>query len=597
MLALALGIGMNGPAFAQGFLDNTATAIGDANGTRMVDDSGARVQLAAPVRAVAATCTASMIDDDGVPGMSAGDTLLATITVVNAATAPVEGVMVALERGVNLPLREGDDGDRRLEVDETWRYAASRPIGQDVIDTDGGGTGLISIPGSAGANGADPADFTCELPIDRRPALDLLKVADTDTLAGSPSVVTYRFTVTNTGNVTLRDVAVRDDKLVPAVETCPVLPVGETCTQARTYAPTPAELAGSPVTNSATASAPDLDGTAVSASSSVTTVLAPPDRISVAKSAVPRTVRRGETALFTITVTNDDDAPRDGLRVIDRLPPGLAYVAGSMTLDGLRVPAAASGPRIDVGPVRVAGEGSVTLTFRASVTAAAVPGALVNRVEIADARTGRTLARDTARVDLAPEPVLDCADVLGRVFADANRNGVQDDGERGIAGARVATVRGLVVTSDEFGRFSIPCAALPAGAIGSNFILKLDEDSLPRGAAVLTENPRVIRLTPGRVARVFFGVTTLRDIEVQVSDAAFLSGRANLSPDWRVQLDGLIEVLRTDPSTLRLTYRGVPSERGLAEERLRTLARTVSVLWRRAGEPYALEIERRALLE
>ena len=42
----------------------------------------------------------------------------------------------------------------------------------------------------------------------------------------------------------------------------------------------------------------------------------------------------------------------------------------------------------------------------------------------------------TATVRLMPDITFDCTDVTGKVFNDANRNGLQDDGEEGLAGVR-----------------------------------------------------------------------------------------------------------------------------------------------------------------
>jgi hypothetical protein len=102
--------------------------------------------------------------------------------------------------------------------------------------------------------------------------------------------------------------------------------------------------------------------------------------------------------------------------------------------------------------------------------------------------------------------VFDCSELLGKVFEDTNRNGYQDEGEPGVPGARVATVNGQLVTTDQFGRYHIACAAVPDARIGSNFVLKLDTRSLPLGWEPTTDNPRSIRLTRGKFGELNFGV-------------------------------------------------------------------------------------------
>ena len=588
---------VGGAAQAQNFLENSATATGTTGGRVVRSEDDARVVLAVPDRALAATCTATLADEDGVPGMSAGDTLALRISLTNDGGVALSGVRVGAGPLVNLPRILGDDGDGLLGLDETWVYAGSVPVAQQDIDTNGNGTGLLRVPGTATADRTATENFACELPVDRRPGLALDKIADAGPLDGTPPRVGYTITARNTGNVTLRDVAVTDPLLAPPTTICPVIPVGETCGRTALYQPSDRDIAAGRIDNTATATTTDITGQILTATDGTTVVLADTGALRIAKSVAPSQARRGENVRFTVTVTNSGRFARGRLRVVDRLPPGLAFREGTLRVDGLRVPADVDGSAISVDAARVPPRGSVVLTFEASLTAAAAAGTLINRVELIDAGDGRLIDVATAEVELAAEPVFDCADVLGRVFEDRNRNGVQDGNEPGLPGARVATVRGLLVTADEFGRFSIPCVELPARATGQSFILKLDEDSLPRGTLVVTENPRVVRLTPGRIARVDFGVARLRAIEVQVTADAFLAGRSDLDPSFRSRLDQLIGVLRAEPGILRLTYRGPRSDAPLATERLRALGTAIEVLWTRVGEPYDLEIERRVIGE
>lgn len=63
--------------------------------------------------------------------------------------------------------------------------------------------------------------------------------------------------------------------------------------------------------------------------------------------------------------------------------------------------------------------------------------------------------------------------------------------EEGFPGARVSNVEGLVVITDQYGRFHIPEVS---SAKGKNYILKVDTASLPIGTIFTTENPKVQRL-------------------------------------------------------------------------------------------------------
>ena len=170
------------------------------------------------------------------------------------------------------------------------------------------------------------------------------------------------------------------------------------------------------------------------------------------------------------------------------------------------------------GPRDVAATETVTIRLSARVSGRAGLGNLVNRAVMV-APSGAELSNiATATIRITPEAVFDCSDVIGKVFDDINRNGVQDPfdartevtdqeifldkygklappvpqdllGEPGIPGVRIATVNGVLITTDEFGRFHVPCAALPAD-IGSNFTLKLDPRTLDRKSTRLNSSHR-----------------------------------------------------------------------------------------------------------
>lgn len=100
--------------------------------------------------------------------------------------------------------------------------------------------------------------------------------------------------------------------------------------------------------------------------------------------------------------------------------------------------------------------------------------------------------------------------MIGKVFHDRNGNGLQDNNEEGIPGVRLATVEGLLIETDGYGRYHIPdikTGNLNIGAsFGRNIILKIDKASLPQGARFTTENPRILRVTNTGLNRINFGI-------------------------------------------------------------------------------------------
>src|SRR5690606_18890579 len=69
--------------------------------------------------------------------------------------------------------------------------------------------------------------------------------------------------------------------------------------------------------------------------------------------------------------------------------------------------------------------------------------------------------------------------------------------ERGIPGVRIASVEGLLVETDQYGRFHLTGVDGGRWERGRNFILKVDPATLPPGSGFTTENPRLRRVTPG----------------------------------------------------------------------------------------------------
>ncbi len=78
--------------------------------------------------------------------------------------------------------------------------------------------------------------------------------------------------------------------------------------------------------------------------------------------------------------------------------------------------------------------------------------------------------------------------------------------ETGIPGVRLATVEGLLVETDEYGRYHLADIDGGRWERGRNFILKADPSTLPEGSEFTTENPRVLRITQGLMSKINFGV-------------------------------------------------------------------------------------------
>jgi hypothetical protein len=192
-------------------------------------------------------------------------------------------------------------------------------------------------------------------------------------------------------------------------------------------------------------------------------------------------------------------------------------------------------------------------------------------------------------VRVVPDPTFDCSDVIGKVFDDKNINGYQDAGEPGIPNIRLATVNGLLVTTDAQGRYHVTCAMVPNELRGSNFLMKLDERTLPTGFRVTTENPRDVRLTRGKMSKLNFGATIHRVVRLDVTDAAYTADA--FKAEWKVKLEQMPELLKQRPSVLRLAYKVGADGEETARKRLKALSQEMRAKWKAKDCCHLLQIE------
>ncbi len=130
--------------------------------------------------------------------------------------------------------------------------------------------------------------------------------------------------------------------------------------------------------------------------------------------------------------------------------------------------------------------------------------------------------------------------------------------EEGMPGVRLASVTGLVVESDQAGRFHIPDPDSGEYRDGQQFILKLDATTLPNGATLTTENPRVIRITNSALNVMNFGVSvpeptpsmaaarpaSRRIVQVQLGSVFFDTDKHGIRADQRGAVQDIITKLK-----------------------------------------------------
>jgi uncharacterized repeat protein (TIGR01451 family) len=314
--------------------------------------------------------------------------------------------------------------------------------------------------------------------------------------------------------------------------------------------------------------------------------------ISVTKSTPMLNVVRGDLVPYVITVSNAFGADLTGINIVDRYPAGFRYVEGSARFDDVPTePTAISGELLWSG-LTLATDGRHEIKLLLAVGAGVTEGEFVNRAQAINAVTGAIMSAEaTATVRLVPDPTFDCTDVSGKVFDDANRNGYQDDDETGLHGVRLVTARGLAATTDKHGRYHITCATVPNENRGSNFVLKLDDRSLPSGFRASTRPVQVQRATRGKALRMNFGASIHRVVGLDIADAVFEPDSLEIRGQWLPRIKLLLDELQKGPAVLRLSYIADVETEALVEKRLELLKSQIMTEWQELNCCYELVIE------
>jgi uncharacterized repeat protein (TIGR01451 family) len=414
-------------------VNNTATASGTPpTGPAITSAPGtASTPLAsAPALTVAKTA--------GTPsGNTAGSTIGYSFLVTNTGNVTLTGIAITdpqLDAAAVCPVTT-------LLPGSSTTCTGTHTITQAEVDA-GTVTNTATANGDSSGGGAvvsPPSTVVTQIPA--APALSVTKTAaltvdnDTPGLGNAGDVITYNVQATNTGNVTLTAVEVRDSfqggpatllscapsTLAPGqVANCP----------AYTYTITDADVtAGGTLDNTVTArGTANLAGTAVEVEAEAVASIAldgTPSDMRVSKSATPRDVRTADLVRYTVTIENRGVNAIIDATLVDTPPAGFSFVDGSLAVDD----ADDAGRLVGTSPLRVdqidipAG-GRATVTYLLRVGAGVRPGVHVNSARAEDGGAVSNVA--TADVVLVGEPLLDEALVLGTVFDDRNGNGVQD---------------------------------------------------------------------------------------------------------------------------------------------------------------------------
>ena len=568
-------------ADAGGDIVNTASVVSDEVPTPVTDTVTTPVDGAAPAIDLMKTLSANA-DEDGSSSVSIGDTLTYTIVATNTGNAAQTNFVVT----DNL-ITPKTHTCSTVAVGATCILTGTYVVGA----ADAGGN-IVNTASVISDQVTTPVEDTVTTPVDT--AAPIIE-AEPDVVAGIDSAVGG----TNVINV-LDDDLLNGQPINPgqvSVDFMPdaTIPAGILFNPDGSVDVTPGTPAGTYVIPYEIC---DVNDPTNCTASTVTIIVNAPTGLApltITKSTPISNVNIGDIVPYTITVTNTENVSRLDVDIVDFAPPGFRLIEETSTLDGTQIEPEVAGRELILEGIDFTANQTRVWTLHMVIGAGVGDGAHTNQAFIRDASGAEISARAEAVVKMTEDPLFDCSEIIGKVFDDENRNGYQDQGEPGIAGVRLATVKGLIIISDEHGRFHIACAEVPNSNIGSNFILKVDERSLPTGYRMTTENPRVERLTRGKISKINFGASIQRVVTLDLSNEAFLPGSTKMQAAMMPNIAQLVQVLRTEPSVLKLNYHDYEGFGGLSDKRIAAVEAEMQRLWKAQGCCYILEIEKKIL--
>jgi gliding motility-associated-like protein/uncharacterized repeat protein (TIGR01451 family) len=249
-----------------------------------------------------------------------GDTIVYQMGLQNTGNVTISNVKVEDPTVTSGPtLSSGDtNSNGLLDVGESWTYNAIYIVNQNDIDA-GSVTNVATASGTP--SGGTLNDVTSSVTVvgQQAIALDLDKTVSTNSFINAGEIVTYTFTVTNNGNVTLKEVILSDAR-INFNQSIGILAPGETQTFTSDYTITQADVNSQIVINTATVSGKSPSDVVVDATASAYVVGQDQGALEVIIKVKEKTYSQaGETLNYDILVRNVGNITVNTIQVTDNL--------------------------------------------------------------------------------------------------------------------------------------------------------------------------------------------------------------------------------------------------------------------------------------
>ncbi|MCH8614487.1 beta strand repeat-containing protein [Arsenicicoccus dermatophilus] len=411
----------------------------------------------------------AVVDTNGDGRNSAGDTVTYRFYVTNTGTVTLSDLTIT---DAKLGLATVRCGTGTLAPGESqYCFASTAGRAYTVSQSDLDAAQIVNtatVSGQPPIGAALTASDSVTIPVTTRPAYSFTKTAGSVVDSNGTGKqdagdrVSYTFTVTNTGTVTLSSVAITDNKIGMAGVVCgsgTVAPGASITCTSPAYTITQADIDLGMVNNTATASALAPDKTVVPGTASASVPLSPTQSMSLVKQVGNYVDANndgkqdaGDTVQYTFTVTN----------------------TGSVTLNSIKLNDTKLGlTNVDCGTGPLAGGETRTCTTAPVTYTITAADANAGRVDNAATVSGLTnsgqqvKANGTATTPVAPTPSVTLDKIAGSIV-DANGTNKVDVGDTityqfVVQNTGTVSLSDLVLT-DTLLKLNVACGSTPLAA-------------------------------------------------------------------------------------------------------------------------------------
>lgn len=229
------------------------------------------------------------------------------------------------------------------------------------------------------------------------------------------------------------------------------------------------------------------------------TIVSSTNQVHVSMSATPQKVRIGQIVTFTVSLKNLTNYPLRDFNYVQELPAGLVLRSGTGHVNEGSFKSEVMTQEIRFQEFSAIKPGATReLSFETVVGSAGESGKFMTRgyVQINPIISNTALLQ----IQIVPDFVFGVGTLIGKVFWDKNGDGQQQVGELGIPNVRLGTEEGILLTTDEYGRYHIPDVNP-----GRHFI-KIDSNSLPVTSDLSTARSVYFESTDAMLNKGNFGV-------------------------------------------------------------------------------------------